>query len=123
MEPGDDEMVVLFSDGLLSKCGFCDGEILGDLWDYGFQRTHEILLEVVKRKLIPALNQKVKIEFIGTCHNPVRAVSVDGVDVRHLWHVDDPGIKLTPESVSVHMKEIVEIAVSISSPNKKVNYK
>ncbi len=66
--------VVLRAEGLNSKFGFSDGEILEDMipekwWD----AEHAILAHLVREKLLPLLDDRVSLFEIPTCHNPIRA--------------------------------------------------
>lgn len=111
------ETVTLFADGLLSKWGFSDGDILEWLFDFGDHDRHAVLCAVVRQKLIPALAQKVEVEEISTIHNPIRARTVDGKDVTHMHY--DSALRtegmLTPASVDVTGAEVLAIARSLSA--------
>jgi len=118
------ETVHLFTESLLSKWGFHDGDQLDWLWSHHRKYDkHAVLIECVKRKMLPALTQKVEIREIGCCHNPCRAGTVDGVDVTHLWY--DPDLKLdpplSPDFVVMTGAEIVAIAEELrrNSENAK----
>ncbi len=110
----------LFSDGLLSKWGFSDGDMPDGFLDWCDEQGvnppvtgwHTALIFLVMRHLVPALDQKVDIELISTSHNPIRAVTVDGADVTR-FHTspradDEPGYpRLTPEYVEVPYTEVL----------------
>lgn len=113
--------LVLTSEGLLSKWGFNDGDepdALLDLLD-ATGRTdpdgwlpgkvwHRVLCRLVREHLIPRLDQRVELVVLDTGHNPVRARSVNGVDVTHLWHRSkEPGPTLTPDSVRVPIETVM----------------
>jgi hypothetical protein len=90
--------LVLYADDLLSKWGFGDGDRLSD-WVYDeFKRydfeynNHKVLEELVKRFLLPKLEKKVEIMFIGTIHNPVRAEMIDGEYYQNQYNHDDDGL-------------------------------
>lgn len=111
--------VTLVSDGLLSKHGFSDGDA-PDHWldycdDHGipYQPWHPILCELVKRYLLPVLDQEVEVIQIGTSHNPIRAEQVDGVDVSNGWY-GEPVVHLTPEYVQVSLLKVAEVAAAIA---------
>lgn len=102
----------LHSDGLLSKWGFSDGDCPPEWLDYcdatGMdypENWRAVLVELVKQRLLPALDQDVETEIFSTIHNPIRARAVDGADVTHFHSTisaDPPGYPLlTPRSVSV----------------------
>jgi hypothetical protein len=109
--PGD---VVLHADGLLSKWGFGDGDAPDAYLDYCeahgrmLSSWRALLPRIIREFVLPVLDQRVEIVVVGTNHNPVRAVTVDGVNVEALWD-DDSGTDLpalTPESVTVPMSAI-----------------
>ncbi|MFI0480712.1 hypothetical protein [Actinomadura sp. 9N215] len=103
--------LILTSDSLLSKWGFNDGDEPDALLDHldGLGRTgrdgylpgdvwHRVLCRLVREHLIPQLVQDVEVDVLVTSHNPIRARTVDGVDVTR---PPFPQPDLTPESVSV----------------------
>lgn len=109
--------LVLTSECLLSKWGFNDGDepdalldhlgrddyLPGDTW-------HRILRRLVREHLVPELQQDVEVVDVDTNHNPIRARTVDGVDVTHLWHKSqEPRPDLMPESVRVPIDVVVRI--------------
>jgi hypothetical protein len=108
--------ISLRSADLLSKYGFNDGAAPEQWRDYlnppealGYDITPFPLIQVVRRYLLPALDQEVAVEEIGSCHNPVRAIYVDGVDVEDFWtEGDDAAGILTPEFVEVPLR-LVEL--------------
>lgn len=57
------EEYVLEASELLSKWGFEDGDIC----------DHELLIYLVRKHLQPLLDERVELEEIVTCHNPIRA--------------------------------------------------
>lgn len=114
--PYTPETVEFFTCGLLSKWGFCDGDLLDWLHEHNIDYDpHATLIECVKRKMLPALKQKVEIRVIGCIHNPCRAGTVDGVGVTDFWY--DSSMKLnpplSPEFIVMSGAEILEIAESI----------
>lgn len=111
--PAIPETVQLYSQCLLSKWGFCDGDILEWLSDFGAFDRRAVLVELVKTKLLPTLNQPVEFEVINTIHNPIRVTTVDGQDVTH-WHYETnlPEL-LTPEEVTVSGAEVLTLARQI----------
>jgi hypothetical protein len=108
----DEPFVTLCSAGLLSKWGFNDGDAPDDYLDYCEERGvwrsrwRELLPRVVREYVLPALGQKVETVEIGTNHNPVRARTVDGVNVEDHWYDHDDPVMLTPETVCVPMAAI-----------------
>lgn len=116
----DEPTLALHSDGLLSKWGFNDGDTPDNLLDYcdahgldypvGWRR---LLYQLVAERLVPALDQEVTITYIVTNHNPVRALTVDGVDVRAEWYDGDARTALTPPSVEVTMADVIAMAQQV----------
>jgi hypothetical protein len=113
--------VILLSEGLLSKWGFGDGDILDDFVDWtednGYPRPadeHALLRTLVRTHLLPALHQRVEAIDIETIHNPIRAEYVDGVDVVECWANRQPKPALTPDHVKVSYAEILAAYVTAS---------
>jgi hypothetical protein len=107
--------ITLYSDGLLSKWGFSDGDA-PDAWldycdDHGIDFSpvewHSVLVKLVRRYLLPVLDQQVEVAEIVTIHNPIRAERVDGADVTDGWYTE-PAVHLTPESVTIPMSEVID---------------
>lgn len=109
----------LASDGLLNKWGFNDGDEPDALLDYceehgipyptldGWKTT---LRALVRERLVPALDQEVELVDVETCHNPIRARTVDGVDVTEHWTRDLPGCPtLTPDGVEIPIADVVRM--------------
>jgi hypothetical protein len=100
------------TNGLLSKSGFSDGDILffdiifsaNDLDDVN---EHAALVRIVKEHLVPHLHQTVELVVIDTNHNPIRARTVDGVSID--WFGENPGVHLTPETVEVPDEIVLQI--------------
>jgi hypothetical protein len=118
---GHYETVHLFSQGLLSKWGFSDGDVLDDpLWDEADRRgddprghdEHAVLIRAVREYLLPRLDQSVEVETTSTIHNPIRATKVDGVEVEVDGNSDYDDIHLTPEWVEVPLAVLYEWWVS-----------
>lgn len=116
-------MLTLISDGLLSKFGFNDGDE-PDHWldwcdeqgiDYNARGWdwHTTLRRLVREHLLPRLDQQVELTDIDTIHNPIRALTVDGVEID--WYEDYPDGTLTPDSVEVPYDEVLRIAREVSA--------
>lgn len=110
------ETVRLSTKCLLSKWGFVDGNQFDWILDHNDDYDpHATIIECVRKKMLPVLNQDVRIVKIVTRHNPCRAVNVGGVDVIDLW--DDPfkslDYPLLPEFVVMSGAEILEVAEAI----------
>lgn len=108
----------LDSIGLLSKYGFNDGEEPDGLidWmeehdpDYGYitdEQWHPVLCRLVRTRLLPVLDQAVEVEEIDTIHNPIRAITVDGVNVEQCWYGRQAKPVLTPEWVDVSFADVL----------------
>jgi hypothetical protein len=98
----DEPTFTLDAESLLSKWGFGDGDALSDWWwdNYGAElpfNDHDMLHALVLAYLVPAIHdaaREVEIIRIDTIHNPVRADTLDGVQVDHYsqrgWRIDPP---------------------------------
>lgn len=113
----DEPKLVLWSDCLLSKWGFNDGDE-PDFWldwcdeqgvDYNARgwNWQTTLRRLVRDHLAPKLDQHVELVDIETNHNPIRAETVDGVEVD--WYADQP-IALTPDHVAIPFSEVLRVA-------------
>ncbi|MGB0913288.1 MAG: hypothetical protein ACPGSW_06850 [Phaeobacter italicus] len=108
--------------GLLSKWGFCDGNLLDDLlYDSGFEGHdwldfYAVLATVVREKVAPQVDQQLELADMtqGTIHNPMRAGCVDGVEVDWRAGGREQQIVLTPEFVDVPVSEILAVAQRLS---------
>jgi hypothetical protein len=122
--------IQLFSDGLLSKWGFNDGDA-PDEWldwcdDHGIDHSalpswrDYILPALVRRFLVTALTQDVQLVSISTIHNPIRAETVDGINVEEWWRksAGAGAPQLTPEYVAVTLGQILEVAKQVSSAGR-----
>ena len=106
----------LFTESLFSKWGFGDGDEpdhLLDCLDAAHLKLssdwHAVLRLLVRRHLVPALNRTVAVYDIETIHNPVRAESVDGVEVPWAAVVGQeplPEYGLTPDHVVLTWEQI-----------------
>ena len=118
--------LMLRSDGLLSKWGFGDGDLPDTVWDlidahgidYAALDWHRVLTQLVRERLLPALDQRVEVYEIDTIHNPVRAATIDGEPVSDdviYGRVPEP--TLTPEYVVVPWEAaLVAIRASVLPP-------
>lgn len=110
--------VTLFSSDLLSKWGFNDGDT-PEHWLHWCETQgvdHNAFsfpwAALVRRHLVPAIEQDVTVVEILTMHNPIRAQTVDGIDVTQLWRGGGGGAPtLTPELVEVPMAEVLRLAL------------
>lgn len=116
-------MIRFPTDGLLSKWGFGDGDMLDDLlFDWlddtgrsipernGHRGTweHRVLVRLVREFVVPAIDQPIEVYEIGTAHNPIRASSVNG-EPWDVYTTDTEGV-LTPEWVDVPLSEVLRVA-------------
>lgn len=110
--------VVLSTDGLLSKWGFEDGDTLSELacdwrYDEGLDVDYkDLLVELVRRFVLPILDQQVEVYTLTTSHNPIRARRVDGVEGDE--HGENEGITLTPETVTIPMAQVRAVAEELA---------
>ena len=98
-------VVEFFTEDLLHKFGFGDGDMLYDLveeHDLGVD-DRDLLVAVVEALVVPRLDQSVETYTLGTLHNPIRAHTVDGEEA-------DIGSTLTPEFVEVPVADIIRVA-------------
>ncbi|MFJ7100176.1 hypothetical protein [Streptomyces albogriseolus] len=109
--------LTLFSSDLLSKWGFNDGDDPDDWLDYceanGIDSTELSfpLVALVRAYLLPKIEQDVTVVEIETCHNPIRAETVDGQEMREVWFGRAPEPVLTPETVDVPMADVLRLAL------------
>lgn len=99
-------VVEFVSQGLLSKFGFEDGDMLVDfILDHDLHVDfHELLIAVVERLLVPRLDHQVETHTIwATLHNPIRAKTIDGEPA-------DVFSTVTPEIVEIAVTDIIRIA-------------
>lgn len=106
----------LWSESLLSKWGFQDGDTPEQVMDYcddhgiDYVRVdwHEVLRGLVRKHLLPELEKHhtIKLVDIETIHNPIRASEVDGRDVEGDWY-DGSTLELKPEGVHIPMSAVV----------------
>lgn len=120
------ETLTLLSSSLLSKWGFGDGDPFEAFTDWYHERHGEglmghcncksldlgvgdddLLRHLVRRYLVPALDQEVELVDIETSHNPIRASKVDGVDVEECWYGRQPEPTLTPDAVTIPYADVM----------------
>lgn len=68
---------------LLSKWGFGDGCILDNLLldnNHSLSLSAPLLRHITREHILPFLNQTVVVENSCKMHNPIRAISVDGIN-------------------------------------------
>ena len=99
------ETVTFYTQHLLSKYGFDDGDLLFDIVEErGLEVDHrDLLIAVVERLVIPVLEQDVEYDIIGTFHNPIRIRCIAGIEA-------DLGDPLTPEDIVIPVSDIITIA-------------
>lgn len=118
-------VVPICTDGFFSKWGFEDGDVLDDaLYEMGwgdayqtagFDFDHDVLVAVLDRYVVPAVrqNHELTVTRIYTIHNPYRAETFDGKDVRGFWFNPDFSPPVTPEIVDVPWSVIADIASEV----------
>jgi hypothetical protein len=110
--------LTLFSSSLLSKWGFNDGDAPDQWYDYcdslgvDWTKLEFPLAALVRKHLVPALEQTITVCDIETSHNPIRAETVDGQDVTEVWFGRAPEPTLTPEAVDVPMADVLRLALA-----------
>lgn len=110
--------VTLFSCDLLSKWGFNDGNDPDDWLDWceangiDCKAVDFPWVAVVRKYLIPLIEQDVTVVDVETCHNPIRVEAVNGADVTDAWYGRAEAPALTPEYVDVSMGEVLRLAVT-----------
>ncbi|WP_406143744.1 hypothetical protein [Streptomyces anulatus] len=110
--------LTLFSCDLLSKWGFNDGD--DPEWWLDWCETQGIdynafdfpWAALVRKHLVPAIEQDVTVVDIETIHNPIRVETVDGIDVSEAWHGRVEAPTLTPEYVDVPVAEVLRLALA-----------
>ncbi|MFF5001719.1 hypothetical protein ACFY3G_02730 [Streptomyces phaeochromogenes] len=111
-------LLTLFSSSLLSKWGFNDGADPDDWLDYceahgiDHSKVDFPLVPLVRRYLLPNLEQSVTLVEVESSHNPIRALTVDGKDMTEVWHGRAPEPTLTPEAVDVPMAVVLSLALA-----------
>ena len=112
----------LWSEGLFSKYGFWDGDQLFDWKERHLLPGKELLgvsllVAAVKAYLLPALRQKVVVEVVDTVHNPIRAISVDGIPVDWEWENETQGetFWLEPRMVRVTDQQLAALFPNLLS--------
>lgn len=118
-----DDRLVLHADGLLSKWGFNDGDEPDAYLDWCDANGHpypddwhQVLRTLVRTRLAPALLQRVELVDVETAHNPIRAESVDGMDVTGLWLDSTAQVTLTPEDVVVPFADVLALYAPVPAP-------
>jgi hypothetical protein len=103
----EDQTIRFDTAGLLDERGFDDGLLLDDfMYDHEIEHTDfvELLVEVVRRLLVPRLDQDVTVERVDTAMlNPILASTIDGEPV-------GPGSRITPAYVDVSVADILRVA-------------
>jgi hypothetical protein len=120
------EGLLLVSQSLLSKWGFCDGDMPDALMQYCEDHSvdpwqadwRETLCLLVRSHLLPELLKHQPVELAAdmvTNHNPVRAERVNGEDVSELWTADEVGVDLVPEYVVVPYADVLDAMAQIAT--------
>ncbi|MFI2358159.1 hypothetical protein OG582_11915 [Streptomyces anulatus] len=110
--------LTLFSADLLSKWGFNDGDSPGSWLDWCDNRGVDYNMfdfpwaAIVRKHLVPAIEQDVTVVDVETIHNPIRVKTVNGVDVTQAWSGKAAAPALTPEYVDVPMAEALRLALA-----------
>jgi hypothetical protein len=104
------EVFVFDTASLYRRSGFESGDLLKSAFpSVGAAELRELLVDVVRRHVLPQLDQQVQVLQIPGVHNPVRATSVSGVPV--VWTAESgTGPALTPTRVSVKAEDVFACA-------------
>jgi hypothetical protein len=135
-----DPKLILVTSGLLSKWGFDDGDPFDDVEEWwhnqhgtGLMRhcacgffdlgvdSAALLATLVRRFVLPVLDQRVELVDIETSHNPIRASTVDGVDVEDAWYDSAARFTLTPDCVEIPYSTVVEIAAEMRAGSENTD--
>lgn len=110
--------LTLFSCDLLSKWGFNDDDDPEGWLDWcdnqgvDYNAFDFPWAALVRKHLVPAIEQDVTVVDIETIHNPIRARTVDGVDVSEAWYGRVEAPLLTPDHVDVPVAEVLRLALA-----------
>ncbi|MFE3381916.1 hypothetical protein [Streptomyces anulatus] len=110
--------LTLYSADLLSKWGFNDGSDPDGWLDWCDNRgiDHNAIgfpwAAVVRKHLVPAIEQDVTVVDIETSHNPIRVEAVNGADATEAWYGRAPVPTLTPEYVDVPMTDVLQLVLA-----------
>lgn len=115
-----EEILTLWSNGLLSKWGFNDGDTPNEVYELLYKEDidwqdvdwrDEVLPLLVEKYVVPLLDQKVEIYRIYTAHNPIRAASVqEEIVTDSVIYGSEPlpAVHLTPELVEIPMDVVLD---------------
>ncbi|MBA8902681.1 MULTISPECIES: hypothetical protein [unclassified Phyllobacterium] len=94
-----------------SKFGFADGNMFGSLLREKLGKLapnkREVLVECVKRFLLPAIPRRVRTMIVAKGHNPIRLVDGETID-----DVEDV-------TVGIKEKDVLHIAIELLRRTKK----
>ncbi len=107
------DKVIFFTCGILSKWGFNDGDLLSWVNSTKDCDSHETLSYIVRTLLVPKLNASVEMIDVGSSHNPIRAKSIDGIEV-DLYSEEKRFDYLQPDSIELTGPEVIEIAKALA---------
>lgn len=112
--PPAEGTIEFYPDGLLSKFGFGDGDMLVELMEEHHLQVDrsELLAAVVERLVVPRLDQRVETYTLASMHNPIRARTVDG-------EAADIHSDLTPEFIEVPIGQIIAVAGTLPTVDDK----
>ncbi|MFC9609118.1 DUF6221 family protein [Streptomyces niveus] len=112
-----DPALTLFSVDLVSKWGFNDGDTPESWLDWcdtqgiDYNAFDFPWAALVRKHLVPVIEQDITVVEIMTMHNPIRAATVNGADVTEVWSGRAPEPTLTPDAVDVPMAEVLRLAL------------
>jgi hypothetical protein len=109
-------MMKFETNDLLSKWGFGDGAILTNLLldnQHPLSLSPHLLRFIARNHILPRLEQIVKVEDSCKMHNPIRAISVDGIEV----DCSKNSLLLKPKYIEISDHIILEIIDSLEMDN------
>lgn len=124
--------LILWSDGLLSKWGFNDGDEPDSWLDWCDEqglpyasRWHPVLRQLVRERLLPMLaaNHDITVYDIDTNHNPIRAETFDGHEVHDADSHWEPPFELKPDHVTVTFADVARVVAEIDGWSSELRAK
>lgn len=114
-DPETPETVTFFAEGLLSKFGFHDGDLVS--WVRQHDKNfcpHDVLTHIVRMHLVPLIPAQVETTEIGCCHNPIRAKRVNGAAID--WYSENIIVRdlLRPVSLTLSGQEVLAVAKELN---------
>jgi hypothetical protein len=110
-ENGTGASIEFRTSDFFTRRGFASGDLLRSTMPHlNNGELRDLLVEVLQRHVLPRLDQKVQASVLPTVHNPLRATSVDGVEVTWPTPEEARGPTLTPATVTVMLEDVFACA-------------